>query len=395
QRKRGWRNWLAAHPLEIAVLALLVVALAVPIRIEGVGLKMRLVTPLFMFAAMLPKFGGDHRLARWLTRGLAGTAILIFALLMQHLIVNFKAFHRNEIEPMVEVIDKIPKESRVFCSNIPHSHPRLYHYVLLYNCPGLATFRRKAFTGGNFADTLFNAVQFRSGFRFPGVGGGWMRNARVSQWDYVIVRGKAPRPDQRYFERVASSKRLNQRMQWHLFRVKRFSRYKRVGKLHGGLGGFPNSIFCPPDEQVVRISGARVPGRPNLIMGVRMGCCPKNKKRCYGRSRMSLQMGRHHYRSSFSMTCPKDFEPTGVHGRSSNSLHQLGLICRNGSSSWRSVLQGGTGGRPFQEECPKGRRLVGLFGRAAAWMDGIGILCAPSPSSSTLPTSRAVTPASP
>src|SRR5699024_751589 len=114
---------------------------------------------------------------------------------------------RQEMQPILELIEYIPDQSRVECLGTrPMPPPVFWFYPLDLNCPALVQLRTDSFGGFGFPETAFNPVKFR-----PDQGYARLRHhgfdipVLVQQWDYVLWRGEHPAPNPRLAETVATA----------------------------------------------------------------------------------------------------------------------------------------------------------------------------------------------
>ncbi len=83
----------------------------------------------------------------------------------------------------------------------------------------------------------------------------------------------------------------------------------------------------------------------------------------------------------YSSACQPGWMAVGIHGRSSEQIDRIGLVCRYlerdgtlGAEDFRETA-GGEGGTSFLSMCPDGYAIGGLAGRSGAQLDRVQIVC--------------------
>ena len=205
------------HTLLIVALGLVAALFVLPAYFHGVGISSRLATPALWFLMMIPR-GTPEGLGRVAIA--AGVGVTLF--FGVHLVGAMQEFDRTEMQPLVELVDQLPEESRVTCvATCDHSASAVFlRRPTCSLCPGLAHARRGADAGGVFASTTVNAVKFQEGHSAPRLPRAWAQAANPATLDYVIVR------DPRSAERMGRVERVAERPpvttgsgHWTLYRV--------------------------------------------------------------------------------------------------------------------------------------------------------------------------------
>ncbi|MFE8597857.1 jacalin family lectin [Archangium violaceum] len=84
-----------------------------------------------------------------------------------------------------------------------------------------------------------------------------------------------------------------------------------------------------------------------------------------------------------STECPANYVAVGIHGRASNLVASLGLVCRYlytdgslGAWYYTAATNGVYAGNSFDIQCPTGQVAVGVHGRSGIFLDALGVSCA-------------------
>lgn len=202
----------------LVILCLALGLLTFPAYILATNVKTR-VMPLFVFALVLLPTPPKRSFLAAAALAAAICASLWWGYFLQHEAHRFAA---QEMAPLVELSEHIPRQSRVECLGTrPMPAPIFWYYPLDHSCPGLIQIRRDSFGGNGFAGTGFNPVAFRKGHVYMWLRGhGFSKPARLKYWDYVVIRGNHRRPHKRVAELVAERKAdVEGAKTWYLYRV--------------------------------------------------------------------------------------------------------------------------------------------------------------------------------
>ncbi len=214
------RGALREYTLVVLGAALAAGMFVLPVSIKAVDIDTRLVPLFVMVAAIMPRLSTEELWRSRAARAAMGIVIASAIVWGVFLARSVRRFERTEVAPMVELIDRIPPQSRVQCLGV-HRALIFHGYPLNNNCPGLVHVRRSGFGGFTFPATAFNAVKFRPGHGYASLAGrGFNDRERLRQWDYVLVRGAHRPPPVGAAELVATARAHNHRgATWYLYRV--------------------------------------------------------------------------------------------------------------------------------------------------------------------------------
>lgn len=410
------------HALLILAICLLFGALALPAYIEDTNVKTRLM-PLFLWTAVcLPRLPRKN----WLAGAATTVAVALSVWFGASLSSQAAQFNRVELEPMVELIDRLPEQPRVECLKVHSSQQPFFRgRPLDLNCPALVHTRKSGFGGFGFPEMAFNAVKFKEGAAYNTIRHtGYSNLGMLQQWDYLLVRGQGRGPREGVVEKVAEAGgKLEEgydepTQKWTLYRVVKDDFEASHRQRAGGDGGEPFQWACPDGEAMAGWRGSlldndtvasvrpicrkvlRAPGqsppRPDDLPDRHPDKKLRDKKnpdeaapqtlRLAGRSTRGPRTGSYGEKS-FTARCPTGQFLVGLEGRDGLFVDQLNVLCApvkttdDGTLRWRKedVRKieggGGDGGGPFRFTCPNDSVAKAAWGRSGSRVDSVGIGC--------------------
>lgn len=210
------RNVLATVAATLALALLLL-----PMQIHRVTLWIRFTSPLMIVALLAPRLRLDSRLARSLIAA-AFVAVLLFA---ARLSVAQWNFQRDELAPVLELADRMPRRALAHCAGVMgRLHPAMpFRAPLWHNCDAVLQYYRGAFAGGGFAEDGLNGVHLRERTIPFWLETQWWNDGRLPFYDYIVARGPARHPPR--FALVAEARGEGpKRPTWRLYRRRELPR---------------------------------------------------------------------------------------------------------------------------------------------------------------------------
>ena len=202
------RNLGCKHALTLLFAAFVIGYVVLPIFLVDV-VFIRLMNPMFILMMMLPtvQIAALTETGKKAFIGLSAASVVMVLVLAATVTASVVEFQRVEIEPLTELIEKIPEKQRVFCVGVQDidSYGEAYPIPspLSFNCNGLIQYRTGGFAGGGFAFDGYNPVLLKrdafpdSLIRFvkkdPSgaywLDERWTRDPHLKVWDYIVERG--------------------------------------------------------------------------------------------------------------------------------------------------------------------------------------------------------------
>lgn len=186
-------RWLRQQTLLVLVLALGAGLFALPAYVGKTSINPRVI-PLFLFTAvLLPRLPRRSAVAAS-ALAVVAVAASVYALRLGE---ATRAFERTRVAPLVAILDRVPRQSRVACIE-PCAHSDSVYFFrrpLCAACRGLAPALRDAFAGGEgfHPPPAYSPLALRPGCDRPLRFGGWSHAPRLDAWDYVVVWEERPR----------------------------------------------------------------------------------------------------------------------------------------------------------------------------------------------------------
>lgn len=389
-------DWLGAgyaearqHTLLLALMGLGVAAATFPAFILDTNVNTRVMDLLVLAAPLVPRLPRRS----WLATVACGAAVVVSIGFGQYLTDKAEAFHRQEIEPLVKLAQRIPEQQRVDCIGVRGGvQPFFRGRPLDHNCHGLIQVERSSYGGCGFPKTGFNPVTFREGEGYPKLLQTRFRDpSRLQQWDYVVVRGQHRKPHTDMVTRVVTTGAgSDKQTRWTLYRVDKPDMPSGHSEVVGGSAGQDFQWVCPEGRAVAGFDGSLAPGA-SYISTFRPVCRPvvrdDDVPALKGRDFQGPQFGTVRGHDPFELRCPPGEFVLGYRGMSGKFIDQFRVVCGRveASDGESSTLQtnettettnvGGKGGDPFEIQCPEGSIVRGVRGRSGAFVDAVGIQC--------------------
>jgi hypothetical protein len=331
----------------------------------------RIIAPMAWLAVIIPRANLDKMTHRILL-GVGVVNALVAAISAT---ATVHRFSQRELEPLVEIIEKIPRGVRAQCVGVrPYlEFPR--RPPLDHNCNGLLTGLAEAFAGGGFANTDYNAVELRR--PQPRLTDStWTRAASLAQVDYVVSREIFESPPIKRVEKVAEIPISGGTARWVLYRFlgRPIREDTTLVPPIGGEGGVAFRRDCPAESTLERLDIA-TSGNSQSMNGLAIGCRDKSRRNPDDEQEIIGSRGK----GLRSLRCGADQRVVGLAGRFAEVVTALGLICERAENRLRlppsRTLVGSNHGTPFSLKCPEGTTLVGVHGRAGLAVDAIGLVC--------------------
>lgn len=133
--------------------------------------------------------------------------------------------------------------------------------------------------------------------------------------------------------------------------------------LHGGTGGERVSWMCPDDRKPTGLR-ARMAEEKTAFVALALAC---------GRDRVGRTFGENKP-FDVELECPEGTYLSGYSGHADTLVHELGLVCTDGTKSVKGARFGSAVGTPFESSCNPGETL-GLAGRVGDRVDALGAAC--------------------
>ncbi len=132
---------------------------------------------------------------------------------------------------------------------------------------------------------------------------------------------------------------------------------------HGGGGGERVSWMCPDDRKPTGLR-ARMAEEKSAFVSLALAC---------GRDRVGRTFGENKP-FDVELECPEGTYLSGYSGHADTLVHELGLVCTDGTKSVKGARFGTAVGTPFESSCNPGETL-GLAGRVGDRVDAVGAAC--------------------
>jgi hypothetical protein len=383
------RGFLYRHRLHLLAAFFLVCLFCTPGYIRHTNINTRFVPLLIWTLALVPRVPEEHLTSR-LAGALAFVTTCAFGAYLAH---SVDRLDRQELTPMVEVIDQVPPQSRVDCLQVGgERHPVFHGRPLQHNCPGLVHSRRSSYGEFGFPNIAFSPVAFRTpGFHVRNSTHAWHNLGGLQSFDYLIIRGDHRAPPETVAVRVAEAggqpapdlePNRTHTSRWSLYRVLDQAFDATHRDLAGGSGGHPFQWSCDQSSWLDGFSAWIV--SDSTVSSLRPIC-----ERRAGDAIRGPQIGAPHgNRHRETARCPADSVAVGLAGRAGQFVDQLDLLCapiHSGTDAngrrWReSEIEtieggGGTGGNAFRITCPPDSAAAALVGRNGARLDAVGVAC--------------------
>jgi hypothetical protein len=390
----AWRRlatavWEQAYRRRLLLMTLCLWAALIvfPAYIKMTDIKMRLIGPFFMSAALVPRLPRRDVVVVAVT-GVSFVACMWFG---EFVTAKTRAFQRKELEPLTELIDEIPEQSRAQCIRVYREGDWIFRFRPLgHNCAGLLHVRRSSYGGFHFPGTGFNPIKFIGGEDFDSVGRGkWRQLGRLQSWDYVIERGSHQTFDPRVATRIATAGggAVGEEAvtEWSLYRVNTFDDVSSESECFGGPGGHTFRWRCPEGEGLAGLNGRL---RSNKMLGSLRPKCRSLGPDKANDTHSGPDIGSAGGGGYYSVSCSSKAMMVGLAGASGQYVDRLDLLCAqsadrktNETRIWGpsdvQVVEGGggEGGDSFRWRCPTDEVAVGVKGRHGHWIDAVGLLC--------------------
>ena len=219
-RTRGVYASLRQHAFLLYTLALAAAVFVIPAQIQRTSVSSRLISLALLCFLLLP--------SGTLRSGIERVAIVVsIALCLMygvHLTTETARFDREQVAPLMALLEQIPEGSRVECVEVcPETGDTVFiRRPFCHGCGGLAAVERDAYTGGGgFAHNSFNAIRFRPGHGYRSVRRRpWATHVYTRQWDYILQRGTQTWEQFGQVERIGLSEVVGTSgRRWSLYRV--------------------------------------------------------------------------------------------------------------------------------------------------------------------------------
>lgn len=386
-----------AHALLLTTTAFALGIFVVPRFVGGVAIGPRLLPMLILLTMMLPRVS---RNPPWIARIGLAVGVVLPIVFGAHLTLQTMRWDKAEVEPMELVAAQLPHHSRVQCVGVIGPRPFFIRRTLRHGCNGIMHHRARAYAGGGFAGTGYNAVSWRDRTWFHRVHDTrWQSWIQLHRWDYVVARGVHGRPPENLAVEVFSvpADPRRRRASWTLYKVVR-SQPRPVDYLveAGPESGNPIDWNCPTGSYLYSLSvsatedGEAVASVTPKCRALRV--TPEDLVTYRGRQFGGPRFGGESRRGQRVLSCSEGRVPVGIHGRHDRFVNRLGLICAypdlpgtGAGDAWYEVDLGertravGAGefgpGQTFARRCPVGTVPTGIRGRAGIMLDAAGLAC--------------------
>jgi hypothetical protein len=220
-RTRGIYAGLRQHALLIGAVALSAALFVLPAQIQRTAVSSRLIPLAIWFVLLLPA----AQIKSFLERIAIGVMIVLNLWYGIHLCQETARFDREQVAPLMALLEQIPKRSRVECVEVcPETGDTVFiRRPFCHGCGALAVVERDAYTGGGgFAHNNFNPIRFRSGQSYPTVRRRpWAVHPYTPEWDYILQRGTQTWEQYGRVDRIGLSEEVGDGgRRWSLYRVR-------------------------------------------------------------------------------------------------------------------------------------------------------------------------------
>jgi arabinofuranosyltransferase len=133
--------------------------------------------------------------------------------------------------------------------------------------------------------------------------------------------------------------------------------------LHGGPGGARHVWMCADGHSPTGLR-ARFDGPHTAFVSIALACSQGNVGRTFGEKK--------HF--DVELECPRGKTLEGFYGHADTWVHELGILCGDGTTTIKVTRAGASLGAPFESTCSPGETL-GLAARVGDLVDAMGTAC--------------------